>query len=385
MKHAKKKSIVICSNYAWTIFNFRLPLLKKLRSQGYKIIVITQFDGYEENISEQVDEIYPLFISRKGINPLIDFITILNFLRIINRLKPDCILTFSIKPVIYGSLACRVLKVPCIAMITGLGTGFLLNNWITSIIKRLYRVALRNVEVVFFQNEDDKEIFLESRLVKLSQCRMIPGSGVDIERFSYQEVPKKKIAVFILIARMLADKGIFEFVEAAKIVKQYYPHTEFQLLGPLGVQNRTAVSNFQMQTWEDQGLIKYLGETDDVASFIKNSTCVVLPSYREGTSRVLLEAAAMGRPIITTNVPGCREIVDHEVNGLLCIPRNAEDLATKMQEMLSLSDSQREHMGILGRKKIENQYNQNIVFELYLNAIEEILTKKDKLPSVGLE
>jgi glycosyltransferase involved in cell wall biosynthesis len=385
LKDIKKKSIVICSNYAWTIFNFRLPLLKKLRSQGYKIIVLTQFDGYEKKISDQVDEIYPLFISRKGINPLIDFITILNFLSIIIRLKPDCILTFSIKPVIYGSLVCRVLKVPCIAMITGLGTGFLLNNWVTSIIKRLYRVALRNVEVVFFQNEDDKEIFLQSRLVELSQCRMIPGSGVDLERFSYQELPRKKTAVLLLIARMLADKGVYEFVEAAKIVKKCCPHTEFQLLGPLGVENRTAVSNFQMQTWEDQGLITYLGETDNVASFIKGSTCVVLPSYREGTSRVLLEAAAMGRPIITTNVPGCREIVDHEVNGLLCLPRNAEDLAIKMQEMLSLTDSQREYMGILGRKKIENQYNQNIVFELYLNAIEEILTKKAKLQGAGLE
>lgn len=384
MRDFKKKSIVICSNYAWTIFNFRMPLLKKLRSQGYKIIVLTQFDGYEKKISNQVDELYPLFISRKGINPIIDFFTILNFLSIIIRLKPDCVLTFSIKPVVYGSFVCRLLKVPCIAMITGLGTGFLLNNWITSIIKRLYRLALRRVQVVFFQNEDDKEIFLKSKLVNVSQCRMIPGSGVDLERFAYQKLPKKKKVVLLLIARMLADKGIYEYVEAAKIVKKYFPHTEFQLLGPIGVQNRAAISNFQIQTWQDQGLITYLGETDDVVNFIKDSTCVVLPSYREGTSRALLEAAAVGRPIITTNVPGCREIVDHEVNGLLCLPGNADDLATKMKEMLSLSDSQREYMGILGRKKIENQYDQNIVLELYIYVIGEIIKKNDKLQGIGL-
>ena len=384
MKDFEKKSIVICSNYAWTIFNFRMPLLKKLRSQGYKIIVLTQFDGYEKKISNHVDEVYPLFISRKGINPIIDFFTILNFLSIIIRLKPDCVLTFSIKPVVYGSFVCQLLKVPCIAMITGLGTGFLLNNWITSIIKRLYRLALRRVQVVFFQNEDDKEIFLKSKLVNVSQCRMIPGSGVDLERFAYQKLPKKKTVVLLLIARMLADKGIYEYVQAAKIVKKYYPHTEFQLLGPLGVQNRAAISNFQIQTWQDQGLITYLGETDDVVNFIKDSTCVVLPSYREGTSRALLEAAAVGRPIITTNVPGCREIVDHEVNGLLCLPGNADDLATKMKEMLSLSDSQREYMGILGRKKIENQYDQNIVLELYIYVIGEIIKKNDKLQGIGL-
>lgn len=372
MKVSRKKSIVLCSNYAWTIFNFRLPLIKHLRSNGFKVILLTQYDGYEKKLANEVDSIYPLFISRKGLNPIIDAITILNILITIVKIKPDLILTFSIKPVIYGSLVGRTLKVPVIAMITGLGTGFLSNNWITMVIKSLYKIALSKTSIVFFQNSDDKNLFLDSALVKSNQCRMTPGSGVDLEKFSFKKMPIEKPLVFLLIARMLKDKGIYEFVEAAKRVKRIHHDVEFQLLGPLGVQNRTAISNEQMQSWVRELHVSYLGETDDVRTYIKKASCIILPSYREGTSRVLLEACSIGRPIIATNVPGCKEVVDDGINGFICKPKDSHDLANKILKMLSLTRSNRVEMGKRSRKKVENTYSHQIVNNLYLKEINEI-------------
>lgn len=364
-----KPTVVICSNYAWTVYNFRMSLIRRLKAEGYKVIVVTEFDGYENQIGLEVDNIEPLFISRKGVNPFVDFFTIVDLVRLLIKFKPDILLTFSIKPVIYGSIAAKILKIQSIVMITGLGTAFITDNWITNVVKQLYRFALSSVSVVFFQNIDDRDIFVQHELVDKKICRYTPGSGVDIDIFTYSTLPNSPEITFLLIARMLWDKGIGEFLEAAKTIKLKYSNVRFQLLGPLGVQNRTSIKKNEVESWQNEGFIEYLGETDDVTKFIEKASCIVLPSYREGTSRVLLEAAAMGRPLIATDVPGCREVVEDGVTGFLCKPRDYADLSHKIELMLKLPYESRQVMGARGREKIENEFRQEIVCDLYIDAI----------------
>ena len=369
MNIASRKTIIVCANYAWTIYNFRMALIRRLKSEGYKVIVLTQFDGYEEQIRSEVDGIASLFISRKGVNPFVDLLTVADLVRHFISLKPDTFLGFSIKPVIYGSIAAKIFKTPSIVMVTGLGTAFISNNWITKVVKTLYRFSLSSALVIFFQNSDDRNIFINNKLVAKKICMDSPGSGVDIIRFSYSILPITTEFSFLLIARMLRDKGIGEFVEAARAVKLKYPNTRFQLLGPLGVQNRTSIKKKEVKAWENEGIIEYLGETDDVKSYIEHACCVVLPSYREGTSRVLLEAAAMGRPLIATDVPGCREVVEDGVTGFLCKPRDYVNLSEKIELMLKLPYETRRVMGVKGREKIETEFRQEIVCDLYVDAL----------------
>ena len=254
-------------------------------------------------------------------------------------------------------------------MVTGLGTAFIADTWVTKVVKVLYRYALSAASVIFFQNTEDKDLFVEQKLVDPQVCRLTPGSGVDLNKFSYSVLSNTNKTVFLLIARMLWDKGVGEFVEAARIIKTRYPNIQFQLLGPVGVQNRTSISKTQIQEWVKEGFIEYLGETEDVVSYIDKACCVVLPSYREGTSRVLLEAAAMGRPLIATDVPGCREVIDDGITGFLCKPRDHISLAQTIELMLKLPHEKRRVMGAKGRDKVKSQFNQDIVCDLYVEAI----------------
>ena len=371
------KKILICSNYAWTIYNFRMPVIRELKKQGYIVEVLTQFDGYEQKIIKEVDKVDNLIISRKGINPLTDLVTFINILFSLYRSRPDMLLLFTIKPVIYGSLAANFFRIPTIPTITGLGTVFIEENFLTKIVKSLYRLALSSVSLVFFQNTADKKLFIAERLVKINVCRLSPGSGVDLDMFAPYKQPLNGSITFLLIARMLWDKGVGDFVEAAKIIKLKYPNTRFQLLGPLGVENRTAIAAKDIEKWQEEGFIEYLGETEDVISYMKEASCIVLPSYREGISRVLLEAAAVSRPLIASDVPGCREIIDDCVNGFLCEPRDSDDLSNKIERMLLLSHENRQIMGAKGRQKVEQEFDQDIVCKLYVDAINKVVRYPD--------
>jgi len=350
-----------------------MPLIRSLTASGFRVIVITQFDGYEKKIAHEVDHIYPLFISRKGVNLFVDMVTLINLIKKLADIKPDILLLFTIKPVIYGSIAARVMSIRHMAMITGLGTVFISQNWITIAVKYLYKFSLKKASAVFFQNTDDKELFLTNSLVDASVCKLTPGSGIELDKFQFSNFPKESNTTFLLIARMLRDKGVVEFVEAARRLKKLYPKTNFQLLGPLDVKNRTAISRTQMNNWVEEGIIEYLGETDDVSPFIKDSSCVVLPSYREGTSRVLLEAAAMGRPIVTSDVPGCKEVVEDNKNGFLCKAKDTFDLTEKLQKMILLPYDKKVKMGILGRKKVEDEFDSSIVCKIYQDAVIDVI------------
>ena len=369
MSENNNKIALVCSNYAWTIMNFRMPLIRRLKSEGYNVVVLTQFDGYESLISKEVAEVRKLFISRRGINPFIDILTVLDLLKHLIIIKPNIFLPFTIKPVIYGCAVAKLINIKSIVMITGLGTVFIQNTWVKHIVMALYRFALSSVRVVFFQNNDDKSLFIDHGLVSRDICYLIPGSGVDLDKFKFTKLPSSKELKFLLIGRMLWDKGVGEFVDAASQLNSRYKNISFQLLGPIGVQNRSAIPYSKIKEWQDDKIIEYLGETDNVAAFIADSSCVVLPSYREGTSKVLLEAAAMGRPIIASDVPGCREVVEDGNTGFLCRSNDASDLSKKIEMMISLPYATRSEMGRKGREKIKAEYRQEIVCDKYIEAI----------------
>ena len=373
--------VIVCSNYAWTVFNFRLELLRRLKLEGYRVIVLTQFDGYEDLLKNEVDEVRPLFISRRGINPIFDFFTFVNIFWVCLLNNANTILLFTVKPVIYGCLVCKFLRCRSVAMITGLGTAFITSSWITLLLERLYKFALNGSDRVFFQNPDDRDLFIDRGLVKRAITQITPGSGVDLEKFGYSKAVITDEVCFLLIARMIWDKGVAEFVEAARVIKKAYPYTKFQLLGPANIENRTAIPLQKLSEWVSSGYLEYLGETDNVEPYIRSAHCVVLPSYREGTPKSLLEAAAVGRPIITTDVPGCREVVTHNINGFLCQPKSSSSLVKQMEKFLALSAPEKQRLGIEGRKLVEKYYSQEVVCDLYLSTLLKFRKAPDGLMS----
>ena len=365
----KKNIVLICSNYAWTVFNFRLSLIKELKERGYKVVVLTQFDGKEKLLQNYVDEIRPLFISRKGINPFIDLFTLLDLVRNFIKIKPDYLLLFTIKLNIYGALLASFLNIRTFVTITGLGTAFMRNNWLKALSKYLYKISLKSINKAFFQNNDDKNYFIENNLVSSELSEIVPGSGVDLIHFNFVPLPHLKDITFLLIARLIWDKGIGEYIEASKIIKKNYPSTKFQILGPLGVENRSSISRRVVDDWVTSDIVEYLGEKDDVRPYIERASCIVLPSYREGMSKSLIEAASMGRPIVTSNIAGCKEIVNDGITGLLCKPKNHIDLAEKLEIFINLSFEKQKNMGIRAREKAVREFDQTFINKIYINAL----------------
>ncbi len=367
------KKIVISLNTSWNIYNFRLNLARSLKRAGYDVVLVAPYDKYSE-ILKQEFEYHDIYMNNKGTNPKEDFKTLIIFYKLYKAIKPDVVLNYTIKPNIYGNIACSMLNIKTINNISGLGTVFIKENFVTKIVKNLYKYSLNKSSKVFFQNNEDKELFIEKRLVNPSLCDLLPGSGINTNKFMPMEYEKEdKTFKFLLIARMLWDKGINEYIVAAKIIKQKYQNVEFQLLGSLDAVNKTAISKEQMQSWVDEGLVTYLGVTDDVKEYIKKSDCILLPSYREGTPRTLLESASMGKPIITTNTVGCKNVVDDKINGFLCEVKNSQDLALKMEKMLNLSEEKRKEMGKAGREKMIKEFEESIVINKYLQTIKEII------------
>ncbi len=297
--------------------------------------------------------------------------------RSLRNLAPALVLGFTIKNNVYGALAARALGVPFIPTITGLGTAFLSGPALQLVAETLYRGAFARAPVVVFQNEDDRSLFVSRRLVADRQAQIVPGSGVDLGRFAPRPAPAPKAGVtFLLIARVLRDKGVMEFAEAARRIRADRPDVCFELLGPLGVENRSAIDPAVVAAWVNAGVLSYHGGVEDVRPYIASADCVVLPSYREGMPRSLLEAAAMGRPVIASDVPGCRGVVDDQVTGLLCRARDAESLRIAMLDFLAMPPAQRDAMGLAGRAKMEREFDASLVVSAYRNVIEHIRIKK---------
>jgi glycosyltransferase involved in cell wall biosynthesis len=381
-KPLKQKKIIISLNASWNLVNFRGGLIRALVDAGYEVVAVAPEDEYSPRLTAFGCRYVALPMENGGTNLFGDFLLGWRFFRMFMRERPDVYLGYTVKPNVYGSMAAHLLGIPVVNNIAGLGAVFIKGGMLAKLVRGLYRLALGRSAKVFFQNNDDRQLFISGKLVHPDVTDLLPGSGIDLSKFSVLPMPsvpldgRVKKFRFLLIARMLWDKGVGEYVEAAKLIKDRWPDAECCLLGFVDVPNPAAISRTQMEAWVTEGYINYLGVSDDVRVEIATADCIVLPSYREGTPRTLLEAAAMGRPIITTNAVGCREVVNDGSNGFLCEVASAKDLAEKMDRMLALEGSQRTEMGLLGRKKMELEFDEKLVISKYLHAIENILVKK---------
>lgn len=362
---------MLAANSCWNIVNFRRPLLEALAAAGYRLLVVAPEDGYSAQLAALGAEFVPIRLASSGLSPLADARLIADYARLLRVHRPAALLGFTVKPNIYASLAARGTGVRVINNISGLGTAFLRPGPLQRLVSALYRAALSRSAIVFFQNPDDRALFLNRRLVRAGQARLLPGSGIDLVRFAPRPRPgaEGEGLRFLLIARMLWDKGVGDYVEAARLLRPAHPAARFALLGPVGADNRSAVPRATIDRWVAEGVIEYVGETDDVRPAIAAADCVVLPSYREGLPRSLIEAAAMARPAIASDVPGCRQAVVEGVTGFLCAPRSADALAAAMARMIALDTAARKKMGAAAREMAERAFDQKLVVRAYLDAL----------------
>ena len=366
------RRVAVSGNSSWNIVAFRTGLIRGLREQGYEPVVIAPIDpDGEERMTKLGLERIVIHIDRSGLNPFADFGLMLTYRSILKRLRPIAYLGFTIKPNVYGCIAARMLGVPALANISGLGTVFIRRGPLLALVTALYRFALSRAAVVFFQNPDDRALFVERRIVRPDQARLLPGSGVDLDRFKPAPLPDGPVT-FLFIGRLLGDKGVREFIEAARQLRRELPDARFELLGPLDEGNRTAIGKDELDRWVAEGAIDYLGGTDDVRPFIARATVVVLPSYREGLPRSLLEAGAMARPAVATDVPGCREAVVDGETGFLCRARDSRSLAEAMKRLATLSGEERKAMGVAARRRVEEKFSETVVISAYLGELGKI-------------
>lgn len=359
--------IVISANTSWYLFNFRKGTIRALLEKGCDVIAVAPVDSYSDKLCELGCRFEPLYMDRGSTNPIKDMRTTWNYLQIYRRIKPDLVFNFTPKVNIYSTLAARLVKAKVVNNIAGLGSLFVSHSLASLIAKLLYRISQPLADFVFFQNEEDRELFLDTGIVKRQFTGRLPGSGVDLSRFTVIPAPDDGIVRFILVARMLREKGVELYVEAARQLHQKYPNLEFNLLGFIDEDNPSGISRAQIDQWQNDGIINYLGTTDDVTKVLANQDCVVLPSYyREGVPKSLLEAAAMGKPIVTTDNVGCRETVEHGYNGFLCVSKELTSLEESLKKMITIGHEQRLNFGRNGRLKIESEFDENMVIKEYL-------------------
>jgi glycosyltransferase involved in cell wall biosynthesis len=339
--------VCVVAGLSRSLLNFRGPLLAAMQERGHEVVAVAPLDegtdAVEAELVKRSVAFEPIKLARGGLSPRQDLASIRQLQQVFARLRPQVVLAYTAKPVVYSGIAARrVGNIRFFPLITGLGYAFmegggLKRRLVRGMAEHLYRRSLAFAETVIFQNPDDEQLFRERRLISESvPSARVNGSGVDLETFPPMPMPHSQI--FLMLARLVADKGVREYVEAARIVRQRYPNAEFRLAGGLDP-NPAGIRRQELQSWMDSGAIEYLGDVSPAQPVLADCRYYVLPSYREGTPRSVLEAMATGRPIITTDAPGCRETVENGLNGLLVPPRNAEALAEAMIQMLEAPDS----------------------------------------------
>ncbi|MGI6285986.1 glycosyltransferase family 4 protein [Neomoorella humiferrea] len=364
--------IAIVSHYAPSLVNFRGELIKTMVASGHQVIALGPEEGFESELAALGAEYRQIPLWRTGTNPLQEVGTLFSLIKLLRVIKPEVVLSYAIKPVIYGSLAAWLAGVRNIySMITGLGYLFTGKSTRQRILYRLvyplYKAALSKNKVVFFQNPDDLSLFRDLKLVSSKQKQVIiNGSGVNVSHFAYTPAPAEPLS-FLLMARLIWDKGIAEYVTAARNLKKRYPQVSFKLLGPYD-SNPTSIKPTDIEKWENEGIIDYLGETRDVRPYLVRASVFVLPSYREGTPRSVLEAMSIGRPIITTDAPGCRETVRDGVNGFLVPVKDAVALEKAMERFI-LKPELIQNFGLESRKIAEAKYDVRKVNKVIIEAM----------------
>ena len=371
-----KMKIVMSANTSWFLYNFRLGLIRGLRKEGYDVVIIAPKDEFSKLFIEEGFKFLNISMAQKGINPFTDIKTIISYYKILKELKPDLVVNYTIKPNIYCSIAAKKLNISVINNIEGLGYLFVNKNIITKLAIYMYKFSQKFAKKILFLNNDDMFVFTnEYKIIKKNKAELLPSSGIDSDKFSpvYKDIKPRDKFTFILVSRLLYDKGITEYVEAASRLINSTDKVEFQLLGFLESLNPKAIPKSKIDEWVKNGMINYLGETNDVRSFLSKVDCKVLPSYREGIPKSLLEAGAMEIPIITTDTVGCKEVVENGYNGFLCKVKDTNDLVDKMKKMIRLSNEERELMGKRSREKIIREFDENIVIDKYLMIIKSVL------------
>jgi len=369
------KNIVIIENHIISTNTVRQKLTEELIAQGYHVTVLST--GSEKELAAARRKGFKVIDVGTSNTKILDVVRyVRNLYREIKKADADICLTFTIRPAIWGNIVTRLLGVPTITNITGIGPLAESNSLIYKIARTLYRLVLKKTALVFFQNKDDLDVFISKNFVKPEQTQVIPGSGVDYEYFKpITRTGNEEGFVFLFIGRLIKDKGILEYVEAAKSLKENYPHMSCKILGPYYSQNlkENIITEKQILHWLDDGIVNHLGAADDVRPFIAEADCIVLPSYREGMSNVLLEAGSMGKPCIASDTTGCNDIITDHYNGFLCKVKNATDLALKMQQMMNLSEEERKQMGAHARARVIQKFAKKIVVDAYLDAISKLI------------
>lgn len=363
--------MIIAANASWGIYNFRRNLITRLVKNGHFVCSVSARDRFSEKIESLGSSFEAIHLNRDSLNIISELRTLFGFLGCYMRVRPGVVLNFNPKTCIYSSLACRLLSIPYINNISGLGRVSLGEGALGKLILYLYKITQSKAELVFFQNPDDMETFIKYGLVRKDKAQLVKGSGVDLDRFSPRESVNDGDVKFLLVSRMIEGKGVFYFIEAAKNLLKKYKSARFYLLGPLEKVSSSGISRGIIEAWEHQKIVSYLGESDYVEEQIAKMDCIVLPSfYGEGVPKALLEAAAMAKPLITTNNVGCKETLEDGVTGFLCEPQNAQDLANQMEKVILMSHEDRLKMGHRGRQKIENEFDEELILDSYSAIIE---------------
>lgn len=361
-------TILILTNNFSGLYSFRKEVMQALKDNGNRVVISAPLDDKAHFFEEMGCELIDTEFNRKGMNPLKDFSLMLRYRRLIKQTKPDVVLSYTIKPNLYGGMACQLCHVPQIANITGLGSAVENPGWLQHLTIFLYKVGLRKAHTVFFQNKANMEFCKQHKMVK-GNMKLIPGSGVNLQHHYLQDYPAPTEPIrFIFISRLLREKGIEEYLAAAHEIKAKYPTTEFHILGSCEENYKERIEKLQ-----NDGIVIYHGAQPDVRPYIGKAWCTVHPSfYPEGMSNVLLESCASGRPIITTDRPGCGEIVDDGVNGYVVKQQDSKDLVEKVERFINLSYVEKKAMGDSARRKVEKEFNRNIVVKAYLDVVESL-------------
>lgn len=361
------KKVLILVNHDLVIYNFRKELVERLLLEGYKVYISSPYGERINDLISMGCEYIEAFMERHGTNIIKELKLLTYYRKIIKKIKPDVVLTYTIKPNIYGGMACKSFNVAYIANITGLGTAVENDGIMQKLSIFLYKIAFKKINCVFFQNRENQQFFIDNKIA-LNKDRLIPGSGVNLEHFHVLDYPNDETIEFVFISRIMKEKGIDQYLDAAEYIRYKYPNTKFHICGFCEESYENKLKEMQVK-----GTIIYHGMVRDVREIIKKTHCTIHPTYYpEGLSNVLLESAASGRPIITTNRAGCHEVVDDGVNGYIVKQNNSQDLIEKIEKFLKTDYDFKKQMGLSGRNKVSNVFDRHIVIDAYIDEIKKI-------------
>lgn len=362
------RTILVLTNNIAGLYNFRKEVMKALVDKGYKVAISIPEDSDKAEFFREIGcEIILTEFNRRGTNPIADLKLLLTYRKMLIQKKPTAVLTYTIKPNIYGGIAARLCRVPQLANITGLGDAVENGGLLQNLTTWLYKFGVSRAYRIFFQNESNRNYCISKKIVGEDSI-LLPGSGVNLQHHVYQEYPANDGKIrFLFIGRLLRDKGAEEYLETAKVIRRKYPETEFQIIGSIEGDYQQMVDELV-----NAGIIRFLGRQFDVRPYIGTVECTIMPSYHEGMSNVNLESAANGRPVITTDVPGCRDTVDDGETGIIVKAKDSQSLINGVERFLSFSYEKKRQLGINARKKVEREFDRQIVVDAYLNAIEKL-------------